>query len=294
MSKVWRRVYQHLFLLAEFRGMNPITKLVALYTLIAQSNRIGLFVFSLARAAEDLVLEAAVVARAFAECRTAFRWQWEESTRLLYIPDWWESNPPDNPNNMLGNLKDLGGLPDSPLIADFIANTVHLTPAIAEAFRAATTKERQTNVAGTSDKHQPNVRGTEEGEGEGEEEGKEEGKGKKSEFQKRNSNAAHDLFANAFLSKFETPYPGKKGDFVQVASLLKTLKLSSDQIPPDWETAVRNYLASPNGKPSLADLATRYAVFRQGPLDRFGKPEEKPTGNGGKNARGDSFYQPTQ
>ena len=45
----------------------------------------------------------------------------------------------------------------------------------------------------------------------------------------------------------------------------------------DFGTAVRNYLISPQGKYTLADLVTRFAVFRHSPLDRFGKPVESRT-----------------
>ena len=95
---------------------------------------------------------------------------------------------------------------------------------------------------------------------------------------KKNGHApdeAFDLFAAIFKDHYQTPYGANKGDFVMLAQLRKRLELQPRQAPGDWEKACRNYIESPSGKHSLADLAHRYEVFRNGHLDRFGKPPDK-------------------
>jgi hypothetical protein len=49
----------------------------------------------------------------------------------------------------------------------------------------------------------------------------------------------------------------------------------------DWRIAIRNYLATPQARHTLADLAQRYEVFRAHPLNQFKQPQagyqERPT-----------------
>jgi Helix-turn-helix domain len=90
----------------------------------------------------------------------------------------------------------------------------------------------------------------------------------------RSDDPAYELFAEEFKRRHEVPYMHKRGDFVQLATLRKHLGVDK-RAPPqewDWDKAVANYFASPNGAYTLADLCTRYATFRQHALDRFKQP----------------------
>jgi len=88
-------------------------------------------------------------------------------------------------------------------------------------------------------------------------------------------NPHYEGFAQKYEDKYKYPYANKRADFVQYASWKKADSgRSSDS---DFERAVVNYLASPLGQHTFADLVTRFAVFRLSALDRFGKPVETKT-----------------
>ena len=89
-------------------------------------------------------------------------------------------------------------------------------------------------------------------------------------------NPYYDCFAKAYEAKFNYPYQSKSSDFIQYNKWKKIDLERTDEAL--FEKAVSNYLASPQGKYTFADLVTRFAVFRHSALDRFGKPlaNEKP------------------
>lgn len=109
------------------------------------------------------------------------------------------------------------------------------------------------------------------------------GKSKKTNTKKTNnslrsgsSNPHFDCFVSAYRRKFEYPYQHTTADFTQYAKWKKLDEGRTDEAL--FEKAVSNYLASPQGKYTFADLVTRFATFRHSALDRFGKPlaNEKP------------------
>jgi hypothetical protein len=87
---------------------------------------------------------------------------------------------------------------------------------------------------------------------------------------------AHDRAATAFCDAFcavrGIPYAVRTADCVQLANLRKAMRVPPGGIPDGWALAVANYLGTPQGKYTLADLVCRYDVFRRSPLDRYGKP----------------------
>lgn len=88
-------------------------------------------------------------------------------------------------------------------------------------------------------------------------------------------NPHYEGFAQKYEEKYKYPYANKRADFVQYDRWKKADSgRSSDS---DFERAVLNYLASPLGQHTFADLVTRFAVFRLSALDRFGKPVETKT-----------------
>lgn len=105
------------------------------------------------------------------------------------------------------------------------------------------------------------------------------GKSKKTNNKKTNNslrsgskNPHYDCFAKAYEAKFNYPYQSKVSDFIQYNKWKKIDLERTDEAL--FEKAVLNYLASPQGKHTFADLVTRFAVFRNSALDRFGKPVE--------------------
>jgi hypothetical protein len=155
----YRKIDPRIWTDEKMRTLSPLDKLVALYIITAQSNRIGLFHFSLARAAEDLQLDSdTCVARVKHVCDTC-RWAWDighvsdtSPTRVLglemepksifyvpsvvYLPTWWKYNPPENASVMKGNLADLHEVPESVLVGQFAENLLYIPRHSVRAFRA--------------------------------------------------------------------------------------------------------------------------------------------------------------
>lgn len=82
---------------------------------------------------------------------------------------------------------------------------------------------------------------------------------------------AFDLFAEAHQQTLDAVYVSKEGDFVMLTKLRKAYKTLNRGSPPQWQDAVQNYFSSPLGNYSLSDLCSRFAVFKNGPVDRFNK-----------------------
>jgi len=99
-----------------------------------QSNRIGLFSFSPGEAVEDLGLSGQTFAKGFGNVCMTLLLGWDSKARVLYLPTWWKYNPPENANNVIGNLKDLDDVPDSPLIERFINNLQYLPETLQATF----------------------------------------------------------------------------------------------------------------------------------------------------------------
>src|SRR5262249_4543368 len=109
-------------------------KLLALYAFTGQSNRIGCFAFSPGMAAEDTGIPMRTFLKRFRHVCQRLNWQWDEPVGVLYLPTWWKYNQPQNSNNVIGNLKDLDDVPDSPLVAEFCENVTYLDPKFRETF----------------------------------------------------------------------------------------------------------------------------------------------------------------
>jgi hypothetical protein len=113
---------------------SPKEKLIALYLFTGQSNRIGIFSFSPGEAAEDIGTLPQTFAERFQNVCRVLNLGWDETYRVLYLPTWWKYNPPENSNNVIGNLKDLDDVPKSHLIDLFAENLEHLPENLRETF----------------------------------------------------------------------------------------------------------------------------------------------------------------
>ena len=111
----------------RFIHLQPEEKLVALYCLTCtQSNRIGIFNFSPAMAAEDLGTLPPTFAKRFDNVCHTLNWLFDSTHKVLYFPNWWKYNRPDNPNSFQSCLADLDELPQSPLVKEFCGNSRYL------------------------------------------------------------------------------------------------------------------------------------------------------------------------
>jgi hypothetical protein len=134
MASRYRKIDPRIWTDEKFRRLTGEQQRIALYIITAQSNRIGLFCFSPAKACEDLATSPQTFQKGFENvCRT-LNWEWDPDARVLYLPTWWKYNQPENPNNVIGNLKDLDDLPGTPLLKRFCANIAYLPEGLIETF----------------------------------------------------------------------------------------------------------------------------------------------------------------
>lgn len=126
MGLAYRKISPHIWNDEKFRQLSAEQQRLAIYALTAQANRIGLFLFSPGRAAEDLHLAPKAVNAWLLAVWKRLGWSWDARVRLLFIPSWWKYNAPEAWNNMIGNLKDLAALPRSPLLDQFANHSRYL------------------------------------------------------------------------------------------------------------------------------------------------------------------------
>lgn len=127
MASRYRKIDPRIWTDEKFRQLSGEEQRIALYILTAQSNRIGLFSFSPGKATEDLRTLPLTFRKGFEKVCQSLNWEWDPEARVLYLPTWWRYNQPENANNVIGNLKDLDDLPESPLLERFSINTTYLS-----------------------------------------------------------------------------------------------------------------------------------------------------------------------
>lgn len=119
----YRKVYPRLWRNQKFRALKGSARELTFYLLSGpQTNRIGIFYFSIATAAEDMSMSTAIVRRALREVCAAFDWRFDEQASVFYIPSWWRWNAPENSNVLHGILKDLNEIAAGPLVYAFAEN----------------------------------------------------------------------------------------------------------------------------------------------------------------------------
>jgi hypothetical protein len=134
MAARYRKIDPRLWKDENFQRLNATEKLIAVYCLTGQSNRIGLFNFSPALAIEDLGLSNQTFREGFDRVSNGLSWRWDKAARVLYIPTWWKYNTPENPNVLKNCLLDLHEIPKTPLLREFADNLKHLPPTFHQPF----------------------------------------------------------------------------------------------------------------------------------------------------------------
>ena len=123
----YRKLYIRLWRQPAFCGLNDGDKILALYVLTGpQSNRLGLYMLSIASAAEDLKSQPETIKKRLHNVCVTFGWLYDGDARVIYIPSWWRWNPPENENVLKGNLKDLNDIPACALVDAFARNVAEL------------------------------------------------------------------------------------------------------------------------------------------------------------------------
>ncbi len=134
MAARYRKIDPRIWTDEKFRQLSGEQQRIALYIITAQSNRIGLFSFSPGKACEDLGALPTTFRKGFEKVYQTLNWEWDSEARVLYLPTWWRYNQPENANNVIGNLKDLDDLPETPLLKRFSTNMAYVSKDLIETF----------------------------------------------------------------------------------------------------------------------------------------------------------------
>ena len=131
----YRRLYARLWRHPGFVSLNEGEKVLAIYLLTGpQSNRLGLFAFSVAVAAEDLGTVPQTITKRLANVCQTFGWLFDARARVFYMQSWFRWNPPENVNVMKGSLKDLNEIPPCALVDAFARNIETVPETLRETF----------------------------------------------------------------------------------------------------------------------------------------------------------------
>lgn len=151
----YKRAYPRIWRHPGFRKLTPACEQrLALYLLTGpQTNRIGLFHFSLATAAEDLSLGVDTLRKGLPNVLVTFGWLFDADALVMFIPSWWRWNRPDNENVLRGNLKDLSEIPPCALADAFATNVAYVPANLREMF-IETLRERLPRRPPTQDQDQ--------------------------------------------------------------------------------------------------------------------------------------------
>jgi len=119
----------------RFVQLSPNEKLLAVYCLTSQQvNRIGLFVFSIGKASEDLDLPSGDIRKMLDRVCDTLYWKWDCSSKVLFLPRWWRYNPASNAKHMAGCMSDAEELPQHPFWKEFRGLTDGFSEAVLRAF----------------------------------------------------------------------------------------------------------------------------------------------------------------
>lgn len=127
MARKYRKIDPRIWSDERFVRLSEQEKLLALYCLTSpQGNRIGIFRFSIALAAEDLGTSHVTITNRFGHVCHTMRWRFDGTNKVIYFPTWWKYNEPENGSVLRGNLEDLHDVPAGKLVDEFLSNTTFL------------------------------------------------------------------------------------------------------------------------------------------------------------------------
>lgn len=109
----YRRVYANDWHHPAFRRLNDSARVVRFYVAAGpQTTSVGCFRLSTALAVEDLGGTAEFFEERLGIVCDAFSWAWDPVARVIWIRDWFGSNPPSSPNVVASWVKLLRNVPD--------------------------------------------------------------------------------------------------------------------------------------------------------------------------------------
>jgi hypothetical protein len=135
----FRRIYSVELVEGAFRGLDDGERVVWLYLKAGlQSTSVGIYRLSSAVAAEDLGnLTADEFDRRFHAVRQAYGWYFDETVRVVWIPEWLNDNPPQSPNVVASWRKLLNAVPDCAIKAEAVDAIHRHLKDLPESFRKA-------------------------------------------------------------------------------------------------------------------------------------------------------------
>lgn len=129
MSAKFRKLDPRIWNDEKFQQLPPMHKLLAVYCLTAQVNRIGIFKFSVALASEDIGYPPDTLRDTLREICDTLNWHHDEEARVMYFPHWWKYNASGSHKTMKGCLEDLRDIPQTHLLQHFAENKSYLNDA---------------------------------------------------------------------------------------------------------------------------------------------------------------------
>ncbi len=147
MAAKYRRIDPRTWKDEKFQSLPRLQKLIVLYLLTGQGNRIGIFSFSAGMAIEDLgtdsdgeFLSGEEFRRELTAALKVMAWEMDTPRGVVYMPTWWRYNSPANDNSMIGALTDLDDLPKTELFRAFAENTKYIRSDRLSVFREHITR----------------------------------------------------------------------------------------------------------------------------------------------------------
>jgi len=129
MAARYRKLFPQFYRNADVRKLSRSEKLIAIYIITGeQTNRIGLFPFSIGMMCEDLDYELKEGSEGLHNVCKILSWRYDAESRMLLIPTWFRWQCPANVKAMAGAMKDLQQFPRIALAAEWYESAVKTTP----------------------------------------------------------------------------------------------------------------------------------------------------------------------
>lgn len=147
----YKRVYANDWHDPRFRRLNDGARVVRFYVAAGpQTTSCGCFRLSTALAVEDLGGTPEAFEDLLATVCEAYEWAWNPLSRVVWIRDWFENNPPASPNVVASWAKLLRNVPPCDVrdeaVASIAASLKNLTPPYREPWAELSKSFRRTEV----------------------------------------------------------------------------------------------------------------------------------------------------
>jgi len=132
----YRKIYDAEWHAPAFRALENGAQVVRLYVSAGpQTTSCGCFRLSTAVAVEDLGGTSEEFERHLTAVREAYGWPWDASSRVIWISNWFDINPPASPNVVASWAKLMKNVPDCDVKRQAIASIGHSLKSLSAPFR---------------------------------------------------------------------------------------------------------------------------------------------------------------